>query len=163
MKKYFLFLTILLCFTNCEAQETPKVFSEKALAEVFVDVEGSNILFSDILKKYKGKQVFVDVWASWCKDCIVGMPKLKQLQKDNPDTVFLFLSLDKNIASWKHGIEKYKLEGEHYYLKSGWEGDFATFVDLDWIPRYIILDKTGGIALFRAIKIDDKNIKAILK
>jgi len=139
------------------------VFSEKALAAIFIDTEGSNVQFSKILNKYKGKQVVIDVWASWCKDCIVGMPKINQLQKDNPETVFLFLSLDKSLGSWRKGIEKYEVKGEHYYMKSGWKGEFATFIDLDWIPRYLIIDKNQNIKLFRAVKADDKNIKAILK
>lgn len=162
MKKLTLLLLLLIVF-SCKAQEEPIVFSEKALAAIFIDTEGSNVQFSKILNKYKGKQVVIDVWASWCKDCIVGMPKINQLQKDNPETVFLFLSLDKSLGSWRKGIEKYEVKGEHYYMKSGWKGEFATFIDLDWIPRYLIIDKNQNIKLFRAVKADDKNIKAILK
>lgn len=33
-----------------------------------------------ILEAHKGKTVVVNVWASWCKDCIVGLPNLKALQ-----------------------------------------------------------------------------------
>ncbi|WP_299889197.1 thioredoxin-like domain-containing protein [uncultured Lacinutrix sp.] len=163
MKKYVLLLVFMLSLTNCKAQVEAEKFSKEALADVFIDQEGSNVMFSDILKKYEGKQIFIDIWASWCKDCIKGMPKVKQLQNNNPDTVFLYLSLDKSLQSWKRGIEKHQVEGEHYYMKSGWKGEFATFLDLDWIPRYLIINKSGDITLFRAIKADDKNIKAILK
>ena len=43
-------------------------------------------------------------------------------------------------------------------MASGWEGDFATFVDLDWIPRYMVVDADGTIELFKAIKMDDKEL-----
>lgn len=146
----------------CKAQDEPKVFSPEALADTFTDENGSAVSFSKILETYKGKQIVIDIWASWCKDCILSMPKLKQLQANNKETVFLFLSLDKSEKAWKNGIEKYKVEGAHYFMKSGWKGDFATFLDLDWIPRYMVVDKTGNISIFRVIKADDKKLKSAL-
>lgn len=56
--------------------------------------------------------------------------------------------------------------------KNPFYADLAHFVrhplaigsmDLDWIPRYMILDHTGAIKLFRAIKADDKEILNYLK
>ena len=43
------------------------------------------------------------------------------------------------------------------------EGVFANAIDLDWIPRYIIVDKTGEIALYRAIETDFDKINETLK
>lgn len=163
MKKLTLILTLLIAITSCKAQEDIKTFSEKALADILIDTNGNDISFSKILETYKGKQIVIDVWASWCKDCINGMPKVQALQDANKDTVFLFLSLDKTNQSWKKGIEKYNVKGEHYYLKSGWKGDLATFLDLDWIPRYLVIDKTGNITVFKAIKADDKKLTSALK
>lgn len=165
MKKIIIILTLFISITACKAQDKvePKVFSEKALADVFVDTEGNDITFSKILETYKGKQIVIDVWASWCRDCIKGMPKVKTLQANNKETVFVFLSLDKSDKAWKRGIEKYNTEGENYYMKSGWKGDFGNFLNLDWIPRYLVIDKTGNIAVFRAIKADDNKIKTALE
>ena len=159
MKKIIILLTLLLSFSTCKAQDEPKEFTEKALADVFVDTEGNDITFSTILENYEGKQIVIDIWASWCKDCIKGMPKVEKLKANNKDTVFLFLSLDKSIDAWKLGIKKYKVNGEHYFMKSGWKGEFATFLNLDWIPRYLVVGTEGNIKLFRAVKADDKNIK----
>ena len=163
MKKIILLLILLISVSTCKAQEEPKVFSEKALADVFLDTEGTSITFSEILETYKGKQIVIDIWASWCKDCIKGMPKVEKLQANNKDTIFLFLSLDKSEEAWDKGIKKHKIEGEHYFMKSGWKGEFATFLDLDWIPRYLVVDEKGNIALFRAVKADDNNIKKFIK
>jgi thiol-disulfide isomerase/thioredoxin len=163
MKKIIILLTLFVSLTTCKAQDEPLVFSEKALADTLTDIQNNAITFSEILEPYKGKQIVIDVWASWCKDCILGMPKLKALQANNKDTVFLFLSLDKSEGAWKKGIEKYNLEGAHYFMKSGWKGDLATFLDLDWIPRYLVVDKTGNIKLFKVIKADDKKLESALK
>jgi hypothetical protein len=67
--------------------------------------------------------------------------------------------------AWKKGIEKYNLQqyGNFHVSKSMKEGDFAKEVKLDWIPRYMVIDKKGNIALFKAIEADDANLIAILK
>ncbi len=143
--------------------EVPTQFSEAALKDNFMTLDGDLIPFKEILKQEEGKEVVIDIWASWCTDCIAGMPKVKHLQKQYPDVVFVFLSLDKEEEKWKIGIDKFNLKGEHYFMQSGWKGEFGTFVKLDWIPRYMVIDKKGNIELFKAIMADDKEIKKALK
>lgn len=152
----YIFITFLL--VSCQAQETPKVFSEAALNDTFMTLDGESLNFREVLEDYKGQTVFVDVWASWCRDCIEGLPQLKSLQKKHEKVVFLFLSLDKDISRWKKGVKKYEIKGEHYFIQSGWNGDFGEFLNLDWIPRYMVIDKQGNIKLFKAIKITDNNL-----
>lgn len=47
-------------------------------------------------------------------------------------------------------------------MQSGWNGDFGNFIDLDWTPRYIVVDKEQKIKLFEAVKANDQRIKEIL-
>ena len=150
-------LIALLLFVGF-AQAQQKSFSEAALNEKFLSENNVEISFSEILQQYKGKTVFIDVWASWCKDCIVGMPKVQKLREENPEVVFLFLSLDKEIESWKHGIEKYGVVGENYFIPAGWKGDFCSSIDLDWIPRYMVVNPEGEISLYKAIETNDENL-----
>jgi thiol-disulfide isomerase/thioredoxin len=149
-------IAILLFVTFAQAQE--KSFSEAALNDVFVSENNEEITLSEILQQYKGKTVFIDVWASWCKDCIAGMPKVQKLREENPEVVFLFLSLDKETESWKHGIEKYGVIGENYFIPSGWKGPFCSSIDLDWIPRYMVINPKGEISLYKAIETNDENL-----
>ncbi|MEN3324278.1 thioredoxin-like domain-containing protein [Mariniflexile soesokkakense] len=156
---------ILICFLSilsCKAQDVPTKFSEAALNDTFVTLRGNSISFKDILEVNKGKTLVIDVWASWCKDCIGGMPKVKSLQKTNKNVTYLFLSLDKTQEAWKRGIKKYDVQGQHYFMQSGWKGPFGEFIQLDWIPRYMVVDADGAIKLFKAIEADDKRIKEIL-
>lgn len=125
---------------------------------MFLSESSKEISLSEILQQYKGKTVFIDIWASWCKDCIAGMPKVQKLREENPEVVFLFLSLDKETDSWKHGIEKYGVVGGNYFIPLGWKGAFCSSIDLDWIPRYIILNSKGEISLYRATETDDENL-----
>ena len=151
----------LLVITFAQAQQ--KSFSEDALKDVLVSENNKEITLSETLQQYKGKTVFIDIWASWCKDCIAGMPKVQKLRKENPEVVFLFLSLDKETDSWKHGIEKYGVIGENYFISSGWKGPFCSSIDLDWIPRYMVLSPDGEISLYKAIETNDENLLKALK
>ena len=161
MKKIILLL--LITFISCN-QEGPKEFSEKALQEMLIGLNDSKITLREVLYKNKGKKILIDIWASWCKDCIVGVPKAKELQKQFPDVVYLFLSVDFSKPSWKRAITKYDLTGEHYNLSKGMnDGDFVDFIHLNWIPRYIVVDEKGGIQLFKATKASDENIVKALK
>lgn len=155
---------IITCFLmSCQAQETPTLFTQSALNDTFIDYNGQNIKLKNILENYKGKTIFIDVWASWCRDCIEGLPQLERLQKENKEVVFLFLSLDKDIPRWKRGIEKHQIKGEHYFMKSGWDGAFGDFLELDWIPRYLVVDKAGAIKVYKSIKLtDNKLLNALL-
>lgn len=141
--------------------ESPTKFSKEALEDVFFSKEQEEVTFQEILDKQKGKKFLIDVWASWCKDCLEGLPDVRKLQKANVEVVFL--SLDRNITSWKEGIDRLKLEGEHYFMQSGWEGSFGKFLGLNWIPRYLVIDESGEIIVFNATKATDKRIIEALK
>lgn len=161
MKRIILLLIAFATFSCTKAQKTE--FSKEALSETLLATDGSQVAFQDILKKYKGKTLVIEVWASWCGDCVKAMPKLKELQANNPDVAYLFISMDKTADKWKAGIEKHELKGDHFMANDQMKGVFAKAVDVDWIPRYIIVDKTGKIALYRAIETDFDKINDTLK
>jgi thiol-disulfide isomerase/thioredoxin len=162
MKHTYIILLITFIFSSCNL-EKPTQFSEVALQDNFITLQGEDILLKDILNQYKGKTILIDVWASWCRDCIEGMPTVKKLQEKFPDVVFLFLSEDRSISSWKRGIQKYQVKGNHYFIEKGAKGDFANFLNSNWIPRYMVVDSQGSIKLFKATKATDIKIKEALK
>ena len=152
------FTTILSCQNRIETQ-----FSEAALNDSLVTLNGDSILFKTILENHKGNTVFIDVWASWCKDCLKGLPSVKVLQSEYPEVDFVYLSLDKTQKAWKNGVDKLGIQGDHYFMQSGWKGAIGTFIDLDWIPRYMIIDKQGKIKVFKAIETTDITLLNNLK
>jgi thiol-disulfide isomerase/thioredoxin len=164
MKKILLLFAIVITSISCSNAQT-KSFSKESQSEKLTDIEGKEITFKDILKKYKGKTIVLEVWASWCGDCVGAMPKVKELQTNNPGVVYLFVSMDKTFDKWKTGIAKHDLKGEHYWVNDpeGMKGAFGKAIDLDWIPRYIIINKKGEIELYRAIETEFDKINATLK
>ena len=160
MKKIIALFVALASFSCSKAQK--KEFSNESLTEKVIDLNGSEVSFQSVLDKYKGKTVVLEFWASWCGDCVKAMPKIKELQKNNPDVVYVFFSCDKTFDKWKEGIEKHELKGNHYLVKDGQKGSFGKSLDLDWIPRYIIVDKKSKISLYRAIETDFELIQKTL-
>ncbi|WP_177765915.1 TlpA family protein disulfide reductase [Flavobacterium sp. I3-2] len=138
-------------------------FKTVTLDKNFTSLEGTEITFKNILKANEGKTIVIDIWASWCPDCIKGIPSIEKMQEQFPDVAYVFLSLDKTPEAWKEAIEKYKLKGSHYYLNEKMSGEFGKSIDLDWIPRYIIVNKEGKIVDYKSIAADDKTFLFILK
>lgn len=140
-----------------------KSFDKVALSEKLLAPDGSQQTFESILKKHKGQTLLIEVWASWCGDCVKAMPKVKELQINNSTVSYLFISMDKTPDKWKDGIKKHELQGDHYMALDQMKGVFGKAIDLDWIPRYIIVDKKGNIVLYRAIETDFEKIERTLK
>ena len=90
------------------------------------------------------------------------MPLVKDLKEKYKEVAFINLSCDKNFEAWKSGIEKFEVSGDNFLIPDGMKGEFGTSIKLDWIPRFIVINKEGKIVLFRAIEKDfDKIIESI--
>jgi thiol-disulfide isomerase/thioredoxin len=157
-----LIIAFLFIGVGCK-KEILREFPKEALEDTMQTIDGKSVKFEEILAKHKGKTIFIDIWASWCGDCLKGIPGVKEIQKNNPQLTYLFLSLDKKEKNWKAGIEKHTLIGEHYFLKDGFKSPFCKAIDVDWIPRYMIINPDGSIKLYEAVKTNDKALQAAIK
>ncbi len=162
MKKIAVFILSALASLSCSNAQI-KEFSKETLSKKLVQTDNSQITFKDILKKHKGRATVIEIWASWCGDCVKAMPKVKEMQANNPNVNYVFISMDKAYDKWLAGIDKHELKGDHYWVTDGMKGEFGKSIDVDWIPRYIILDKNGKIVTYRAIETDFETINATLK
>ena len=65
-----------------------------------MDKDGKTVKLSD----FKGKKVYINMWASWCGPCMREIPELEkvyQKYKDNKDIVFLSMT-SPNDAEFKN-------------------------------------------------------------
>lgn len=164
MTKSMKLFTGVFLFLLLDGYGQEHYFSEVALKDILLTEENEKVSFRTILDENKGRTIFLDIWASWCKDCVIAMPKVKKLKKEYPKVSFVYISLDRNERDWKKGIRRFGIEdGQHYWANNGWKSNLFNDLDLDWIPRYMILDGSGNIGLYRAIKADDEKIINYLK
>lgn len=111
---------------------------------VFVDEQGNNKTLAD----FKGKIVYMDIWATWCGNCIVKFPYAEQLQRRlkvmNLDTsiVFVNINIDDTKGKWKKALSKYRPHGISLY-----SSDTALYTkwNIEALPAYNLLDRTGKI------------------
>ena len=60
--------------------------SKKVVEASFKTFDGKTVNLSD----YKGKKVYIKVWASWCPTCLAGLPEVDSLAANHSeDTVIL--------------------------------------------------------------------------
>lgn len=106
-----------------------------------VDIEGKGWTLLD----FRGKYVYIDMWATWCGPCKQEMPYLKQLEKQFEDAsiVFLGLSVDRDKSKWEEMVGSGNLTGVQLYL--GTQSSFQEAYRAESIPRFILLDKDGVI------------------
>ena len=106
-----------------------------------VDIDGKEWTLLD----FRGKYVYIDMWATWCGPCKQELPYLKQLEKqfDGAEIVFLGLSIDRDKAKWEEKINEGTLSGVQLYL--GTQSSFQEAYRAESIPRFILLDKNGVI------------------
>ncbi|UII21711.1 TlpA family protein disulfide reductase [Fulvivirga ligni] len=103
------------------------------------------------LNQLKGKVVYVDVWATWCRPCIAEFPHYKELQaqfEGNENVAFLFVSVDENQDQWRNYLQQEKLPDGIYVNEipiAGQTGIMEAY-NMWGIPRYILIDKDGKIA-----------------
>ena len=125
---------------------------------VLADLQGKKVDFA----KYRGKYVFIDLWASWCIPCIKEIPHLKQLEKDlqNKDVVFLSISIDTNVAAWKKKVAALGLEGE---LLNNQDNKLCESLNVSGIPFFLIYDKEGKLYKYNAYRPSDMRLKPLLE
>ncbi|MFL5739769.1 MAG: TlpA family protein disulfide reductase [Flavisolibacter sp.] len=98
------------------------------------------------MKDFKGKVVFIDVWATWCGPCKGQFPFLKEIEEEyanNKDIIFVGISLDKAQArqKWLDLIRKEKLGGVQLLDDVG--KTFGRKYEVSAIPRFMLIDKEG--------------------
>ncbi len=162
MKNIILLLTIAISSFSC-AQK--KEFSKESLSYELTKLDQTKINFQSVLDKHKGKKVLIEIWAGWCSDCVKAMPLVRELQNVHTNVDYVFISMDKTFDKWKEAVAKHELEGDMYWVNDEkmMKGAFGQSLELDWIPRYIVIDEKGKIKIFRAIETDMEKIDMALK
>ncbi|MCI3938304.1 redoxin family protein [Chryseobacterium aahli] len=166
MKQIMTFLMLSIFTFGC-SQKTPEIsktqFSKEALKQKLEDENGNKITVQEILNQHKGKVLVIDFWAGWCRDCLIALPKAEELERNNPNIDFVFFSLERSKEKFDSSLERFNMkEKENYWFSVGWKNDFNNYVDLNWIPRYMVIDQKSEIAKYYAISPEDPEIQTTI-
>lgn len=110
----------------------------------FVDEQGNKKTLDD----FKGKILYVDVWATWCPNCMGEFPYqqqlLKRLKAIQLDTAiqFININIDDTRKEWKKALRKYQPIGINLY-----SSDTSLYEkwNMAALPAYILLDTSNKV------------------
>jgi thiol-disulfide isomerase/thioredoxin len=101
------------------------------------------------LEDFKGKYVYIDVWATWCGPCRAEIPSLKKIEEKYHDKNISFVSISvdvqKDLEKWKALIKDKELGGVQLFADNNWNSQFIKEYGINSIPRFILIDPTGKI------------------
>ena len=114
------------------------------------------------LSSFRGRLVYVDVWATWCGPCIAEIPSLERLQKDyeNMDIVFLSVSVDTDKEAWEKMLTEDQLGGVQLWA-DGWSQITKSYA-IFGIPRFMLVDKSGELIAVDAPRPSSNEIRTMI-
>ncbi|MDO1449406.1 TlpA disulfide reductase family protein [Rhodocytophaga aerolata] len=137
-------------YEELEKEQTALKNGDQAPAFSLKDINGK----SYTLAEFKGKILYIDLWASWCGPCKEQIPHLARLyqQYKASDVVFISIALWDRYAAWQKTLQK---------DQPGWLQLFdatdmvAKAYGIQAIPHFMLIDKQGKILQQKAPKPSD--------
>lgn len=105
------------------------------------------------LQDFKGKYVYIDVWATWCGPCIKEIPHLLELEKEMEGKNIAFVSICQNDdrQRWLKYLGSHEMSGTQLYAERGDNAFFDSYL-IRGIPHFILLDPEGNIVYSDALR-----------
>lgn len=131
--------------------------------------EGVNLAaqLSDLLQKYKGSNVFVYFWGSWCGPCMKAMPLFPKLisEMEGKPIFFLFVAVDTEQQAIEEIKNKYQIKGEFISLNGNEKAILNKVLKFSSYPRHFILDPSGTtINIGNPISLDsEQSVKQLVE
>lgn len=139
-----------------------KNVGQKGLDFTYKDINDKAVSFSD----FKGKFVYIDLWATWCGPCKAEIPHMKKIEEDyhGKNIVFVSLSLDKpkDAQKWKDYVTKEQLKGIQLMADKDFGSDVAKNYDVNAIPRFLLFDPKGNIINADALRPSNPELRVQL-
>jgi thiol-disulfide isomerase/thioredoxin len=162
-----------VAFTACQSKSnnsTEEVAADSLLTTVpdnlMPDItlertDGTKLQLSSLF----GKTLFLDFWATWCPPCCAEIPHLEKLSEqlaDNKDVRIISISVDQDRDAWVKKVTKDNPAWEQYRISSEDVDVFFSAIELETIPRFIIVGIDGSIINADAPRPSDENCEAAI-
>ena len=96
------------------------------------------------LEEFKGKVIFMNMWATWCLPCIAEMPNINKLHKEMGNEVaFVMVSLDEDFETAKAFNKRKGYNFSIYTLQS----NRPTMYQSSTVPTTFVINAKGELVL----------------
>lgn len=126
----------------------------------FPDTTGHLINLTD----FKGKYVYLDIWATWCVPCIREIPRLKELEEEFGDEIaFVSISVDREKEVWQKFVREKELTGIQILSKGSSKAEILDLYLIRGIPRFITIDPDGNLIDADAVRPSQEKIRELFE
>ena len=124
-----------LCRANRKLEK-----GQPAIPFTFPDINGKEVSLSD----FKGKYVYVDLWATWCGPCNAEIPSLKKLEEEfqGRNIYFVSISCDKSQDEWEKFVKERQMGGIQLHMRGN--NKYMEELGNNGIPRFLLIDREGN-------------------
>ena len=129
-------------------------FPEHILKEKIIQLSDSSVYtMGSFIEKHKGMQLVIDNWATWCGPCLremrVGKESVKKLKELG--NCFIYISIDeiRDFNKVKDKAIELGIIENAYLIPGGFKSEYASFLSISAIPRYIMIDVDGNVKNLR--------------
>jgi len=129
---------------------------------IVLDSTCSYTSLNDILKsKLRRKNIFIDIWATWCAPCKDEFRHNNQvdsiLKSKNIERLYISIDAFCNKKRWLEYIQKYNLGGYHIIAGKELYNDIQQKIPFYSIPHFAIINTKGQIVDKNAIRPSNRN------
>ena len=116
---------------------------------------------------FRGKYLYVDIWATWCAPCKQEMPYMQELEKKygGRNVVFVSLSSDrkKDKEKWLAYLKEHHIEGVTLIASDGLSSPFIRKFGVSGIPRFMLIGPDGKMISHNCWWPSDPRMKMLLE
>lgn len=126
---------------------TPRPAARHDAATLLQAPDGTTISWDDLLRRYAGKVIYLDLWASWCGPCRHQASYFEALRTEfaKDSVVFLSVSIDADPQDWKDALGELggTANAATFLLLDGHHSSLNAILHIKGVPRYALLDRSG--------------------
>lgn len=119
------------------------------------------------LTDFKGKYVYIDIWATWCPPCKREIPYLQKLDEElkGKNIAFISISVDDHNGrrgskkAWQNMVTSRNLSGTQLFADKSFGSEFIAAYRINSIPRFILIDPAGNIVNANAKRPSSPSLK----
>jgi len=131
-----LFILLVITLASCSSEKKDGQFDVVASQIMLTDLGGNEVDLNNL----KGKTIFINFWATWCRPCIQEMPSIAALQTQLAGkNIEFFFASDEEVEKIEKFIENRKLNSNFVRVEN------PESLGIDALPTTFIFNGKGEL------------------